>query len=130
MLASLPSSFPFIAIPGGRARLIELKLSPILFLQQKQQQKSFGFDFCNADKIPNLCFESSLLTFIISLSVITETMFTLHAFFLPRIDFRNALPCNRWVLLPGKKNFLVGDLDQKSDFYNLNYFFWSLRSMI
>ena len=57
-------------------------------------------------------------------------MFTLNAFFLPRIDFRNALPCNRWVLLPGKKNFLVGDLDQKSDFYNLNYFFWSLRSMI
>ena len=39
MLASLPSSFPFIAIPGGRARLIELKLSSILFLQQKQQQK-------------------------------------------------------------------------------------------
>ena len=46
-------------------------------------------------------------------------MFTLNAFFLPRIDFRNALPCNRWVLLPGKKNFLVGDLDQKSEFYNL-----------
>ena len=43
-----------------------------------------------------------------------------YAFFLPRIDFKDALPCNRWVLLPGKKNFLVGDLDQRSEFYNLN----------
>ena len=49
-------------------------------------------------------------------------MFIFYAFFLPRIDFRDALPCDRWVMFPGKKSFLVGDLDQRSESnFNSNF---------